>query len=60
MTHMQIFGIEGLPEIEPGVDLAEMIHAAAAAQGDPIADGDVVVITSKIVSKENWLQRRTC
>jgi coenzyme F420-0:L-glutamate ligase/coenzyme F420-1:gamma-L-glutamate ligase len=51
MAHMQIFGIEGLPEIEPGVDLAEMIHAAAAAQGDPIADGDIVVITSKIVSK---------
>ena len=51
MAHMQIFGIEGLPEIEPGVDLAEMIHAAAAAQGDPITDGDVVVITSKIVSK---------
>jgi coenzyme F420-0:L-glutamate ligase/coenzyme F420-1:gamma-L-glutamate ligase len=49
MAHMQIFGIEGLPEIEPGVDLAEMIHAAAAVQGDPITNGDVVVITSKIV-----------
>ncbi len=48
---LSIFGVRGLPEIEPGVDLAAMIHAAAADQGDPLADGDVVVVTSKIVSK---------
>ncbi|MEI6402401.1 MAG: coenzyme F420-0:L-glutamate ligase [Actinomycetota bacterium] len=48
---LQIFGVPGLPEIVPGSDLAAMILAAAAAAGTPLADGDVVVVTSKIVSK---------
>jgi coenzyme F420-0:L-glutamate ligase/coenzyme F420-1:gamma-L-glutamate ligase len=48
---LQIFGVPGLPEIEPGVDLAALIIEAAAASGSPLADGDVVVVTSKIVSK---------
>ena len=48
---MQIFGVAGLPEIEPGADLAAAILRAAAADGQPLADGDVVVVTSKIVSK---------
>lgn len=43
---MTILPVEGLPEIEPGADLAGMIQAATE-----LADGDVVVITSKIVSK---------
>lgn len=51
MAHIQIYGVEGLPEITDGVDLAEMIHAAASAQGDPLTNGDVVIVTSKIVSK---------
>lgn len=48
---LQIFGVPGLPEIEPGADLAALILDAAAAAGTPLADGDVVVVTSKIVSK---------
>ena len=48
---LTIFGVPGLPEIEAGTDLAGMIASAAAGAGDPLADGDVVVITSKIVSK---------
>jgi coenzyme F420-0:L-glutamate ligase/coenzyme F420-1:gamma-L-glutamate ligase len=48
---LQLFGVPGLPEIEPGADLAAMIVAAAADAGTPLADGDVVVVTSKIVSK---------
>ena len=51
MTSLQIFGVGGLPEIEPGADLAGSIVRAAADQGQSIADGDVVVVTSKIVSK---------
>jgi coenzyme F420-0:L-glutamate ligase/coenzyme F420-1:gamma-L-glutamate ligase len=51
MSRLQVFGIEGLPEIVQGVDLASMIHAAAVDQGDPLVDGDVVLVTSKIVSK---------
>ncbi len=48
---LQIFGVPGLPEVVPGSDLAAMILEAAAATGSPLADGDVVVVTSKIVSK---------
>src|SRR5829696_5482928 len=53
---LQIFGITGLPEITPGAELAPMILDNALAAGVPIVDGDVVVVTSKIVSKaENRL-----
>lgn len=48
---IQVFGVTGLPEIEPDDELAAMIHAAAVDQGEPLLDGDVVVVTSKIVSK---------
>lgn len=51
MTSLQIFGVGGLPEIEPGADLAGSILRAAADAGQPLVDGDVVVVTSKIVSK---------
>ena len=44
-------GIEGLPEVRAGDDLATQIMDAAAAQGTPIEEGDVVVVTQKIVSK---------
>jgi len=43
---LEIFGVEGLAEIQEGDDLAELIAGAA-----DLADGDVVVVTQKIVSK---------
>jgi coenzyme F420-0:L-glutamate ligase/coenzyme F420-1:gamma-L-glutamate ligase len=52
MSRLDIFGIDGLPEIRPGADLAGMIaQAATAGDGTALADGDVVVVTQKIVSK---------
>jgi coenzyme F420-0:L-glutamate ligase / coenzyme F420-1:gamma-L-glutamate ligase len=48
---LTVFGVPGLPEIVPGVDLAALIAQAAADAGTPLADHDVVVVTSKIVSK---------
>ncbi len=51
MPGLSIFGVPGLPEIEPGTELAPAIAAAAEAAGTPLADEDVVVVTSKIVSK---------
>lgn len=51
MSGLQVVGVAGLPEIVPGTDLASVIHAASAASGTPLADGDVLVVTSKIVSK---------
>nr|WP_037056287.1 coenzyme F420-0:L-glutamate ligase [Pseudonocardia asaccharolytica] len=44
---VQILPVRGLPEFRPGADLA----AALAAAAPWLADGDVVVVTSKIVSK---------
>ncbi len=51
MPGLSIFGIPGLPEITAGTDLAGSIHAAAAAARTPLESGDILVITSKIVSK---------
>ncbi len=46
-----ITGIAGLPNITPGADLADAITHAADAQHLAFAAGDILVITSKIVSK---------
>ncbi len=43
---LTVEGVSGLPEIQPGDDLATMILART-----DLADGDIVVVTSKIVSK---------
>jgi coenzyme F420-0:L-glutamate ligase/coenzyme F420-1:gamma-L-glutamate ligase len=51
VANLQIFGVAGLPEIEPGAELAGMILATSAESGQPLADRDIVVVTSKIVSK---------
>lgn len=51
MAGLSIFGIQGLPEITSGTDLATSIHAAARGSGTPLESGDILVITSKIVSK---------
>jgi coenzyme F420-0:L-glutamate ligase/coenzyme F420-1:gamma-L-glutamate ligase len=46
-----IVGIEGIPEVRPGDDLAALIASAAAAQGVVLRDGDVLIVTQKAVSK---------
>jgi coenzyme F420-0:L-glutamate ligase/coenzyme F420-1:gamma-L-glutamate ligase len=46
MSGVSILPVVGLPEIEQGADFAAMV-----AEHEPLADGDIVVITSKIVSK---------
>jgi coenzyme F420-0:L-glutamate ligase/coenzyme F420-1:gamma-L-glutamate ligase len=47
-AHLEIFGVRGLPEVSEGDDLAALI---AGADGWWLRDGDVVVVTSKVVSK---------
>ncbi|UCG37010.1 MAG: coenzyme F420-0:L-glutamate ligase [Candidatus Bathyarchaeota archaeon] len=46
-----IFGLEGLPMIEEGDDLAELIVAAAKRNGVDIEHGDVLIVAQKVVSK---------
>lgn len=48
-TRLEVWGLTGLPEVRPGDDLAALIAAAAA--DPPLQDGDVLVVTSKVVSK---------
>jgi coenzyme F420-0:L-glutamate ligase/coenzyme F420-1:gamma-L-glutamate ligase len=49
MSELRVIPISGLPEIEPGADLAAMIASAVEAAG--LDAGDVVVVTQKVVSK---------
>ena len=46
MNALQVVPVEGLPEVREGDDLATLIAAAVA-----LADGDVVCVAHKIVSK---------
>jgi coenzyme F420-0:L-glutamate ligase / coenzyme F420-1:gamma-L-glutamate ligase len=43
---VQILPVTGLPDVRPGDDLVELLAAGAE-----LADGDVVVVTSKVVAK---------
>ena len=46
MNHLELIGVEGLPEVRPGDDLAALLVDRAHLQS-----GDVLVVAQKIVSK---------
>lgn len=46
MRRVELIGVEGLPEVRPGDDLAFLINERATLQ-----DGDVLVVAQKVVSK---------
>lgn len=48
---VRLIGVPGIGEIAPGDVLADVIAGALDAAGIALADGDVVVVASKIVSK---------
>ncbi|MBN1247852.1 MAG: coenzyme F420-0:L-glutamate ligase [Anaerolineae bacterium] len=48
---MALFALRDIPEISPGDDLAEVISTGIAREGLRLEEGDVVVVTQKIVSK---------
>ena len=50
-SEVRIIGLQGLPDVTPGVDLAQVIIEAAQAQGLAFSSGDILVVTQKIVSK---------
>ena len=47
MRRFAVFGVSGLAEVRAGDDLADLLTATAV----DLRDGDIVVLTSKIVSK---------
>lgn len=48
---LRITGLRGLPEVRPGDDLGGLILGALADAGLAVRDGDVLVVTQKVVSK---------
>ena len=48
---LAIIPVTGIGEIEPGDDLASIIAEATQQAGNDLQDGDVLVITQKVVSK---------
>lgn len=53
MTRLELIGVDGLPEVNPGDDLAELIAARIR-----LVAGDVVVVAQKVVSKSEGRMRR--
>ena len=54
---IEIYGLR-LPDIRPGDDLAELIVEAAESSGAGLREGDVVVVTSKVLLKSMGLLHR--
>jgi len=50
-TSLQVVGLEGIGEVERGADLAELLVGALHASRSTLQDGDVLVVSSKVVSK---------
>ena len=48
---MELTALPGLPLVRPGDDLAALILDGIAAAGLALADGDILVVAQKIVSK---------
>lgn len=53
MSELRVIPVEGLPEVGEGAKLGELIAARAELQ-----DGDIVVISQKVVSKAEGMVRR--
>jgi coenzyme F420-0:L-glutamate ligase/coenzyme F420-1:gamma-L-glutamate ligase len=50
-AEVRVIGLNGIPMVQADDDLAGQIIEAALAQGTPIEDGDLVVVTQRVVSK---------
>ena len=48
---LKVIGIEGIPLIRDGDDLAELVVVASNNQGTPLENGDVLVLCHVAVSK---------
>jgi coenzyme F420-0:L-glutamate ligase/coenzyme F420-1:gamma-L-glutamate ligase len=48
---VQIIGVNGLPIIKKGDNLAELICNTAESQGTPLQDGDILVVSHVVVSR---------
>jgi coenzyme F420-0:L-glutamate ligase/coenzyme F420-1:gamma-L-glutamate ligase len=52
VSRLAIWGVEGIDEVHPGDQLGDLIVTACEGPPDgPLLDGDVLVVTQKVVSK---------
>ena len=51
IPEIRLMGLTALPEVAPGANLAELARAAVQEAGETLRDGDVLVVTHKIVAK---------
>jgi coenzyme F420-0:L-glutamate ligase/coenzyme F420-1:gamma-L-glutamate ligase len=58
MKRIEVLGLQGIPEIKAGDDLPGIIVKCAADEVDGIKDKDIIVLTSKIVSKSLGLMKK--
>lgn len=56
-AELRVRGLPGIPEVGSGDDLAALLADAVIASGEPLVDGDILVVTSKIVSKAEGRSR---
>ncbi|QSR30024.1 coenzyme F420-0:L-glutamate ligase [Nocardioides sp. S5] len=57
MSRLEVWAPDGLPEVQAGDDLAGLLLGVLHGGAD-LADGDVVCVTSKVVSKAEGRTRR--
>ena len=50
-NEVRVIAVKGMPEISPGDDLSGLMMDAASDQGTPIEEGDILVVTQKVISK---------
>jgi coenzyme F420-0:L-glutamate ligase/coenzyme F420-1:gamma-L-glutamate ligase len=48
---VRLIGLRGVPDISPGDDLATLVLDASERTGVVLADGDILVVTQKVISK---------
>ncbi len=48
---ISVLPVLGIGEVAAGADLAAILNDALAGQGTPLQDGDILIVTQKIVSK---------
>ena len=50
-ARLELIALDGIPEVTPGADLAALIASALDASSLSLTDGDVLIVTQKVVSK---------
>src|SRR5262245_42391322 len=51
MTSLQIWPVENIPEVHPGMDLADLLLRGIQISGLSIQPRDIIAVTQKVISK---------